>query len=80
MKFSPPLRSFSRRAGAAALLALSVLSLSDQSTSAKASESSVATNADVLGAERLFSAWMEGQIGRAIFFRAQQQWASLRAV
>ncbi|MSU34366.1 MAG: class A beta-lactamase-related serine hydrolase [Pedosphaera sp.] len=57
-----PFRRFPRRAGLAALLALSALSLPAQSTPAKASAASVASDADVLGAERLFSAWMEGQI------------------
>jgi len=62
MKTLLPRRSLSRRVGVTALLALSVLSLSAQSSPAKGSETSVATHADVLGAERLFSAWMEGQI------------------
>ncbi len=35
---------------------------------------------DFSGIEYVINPWMEGQIGRAIFFRAQQQWASLRAV
>jgi len=47
------LSKFSRGAGVAALLALSLLSLS---------AANLASDADVLGAERLFSAWMEGQI------------------
>ena len=45
-----------------ALLALSVLLLQAQSTPARTSVTSVASDADVLGAERLFSAWVEGQI------------------
>ena len=62
MKIRLPLSIFSRGGCRAALLALSVLSLQAQSTPAKTSATSVASDADVLGAERLFSAWMEGQI------------------
>ena len=40
----------------------SVLSLHTLSTPAKASATNIASNPDVLGAERLFSAWLEGQI------------------
>jgi CubicO group peptidase (beta-lactamase class C family) len=52
----------SRCAGFAALLALSVVSLSAQATPASSGAVSAANDPDVLGAERLFSAWMEGQI------------------
>ena len=57
-----PISRFSHGAGIVALLAFFALSIQAQPASAKASKVSVATNADVLGAERLFSAWMEGQI------------------
>lgn len=62
MKSSLPLKKFLRRAGVAALLVLFVGSVPAQSTPASAPAASVANDADVLGAERLFSAWMEGQI------------------
>ena len=62
MKSSLPLKKFLRRAGVAALIVLFVGSVPAQSTPASAPAASVANDADVLGAERLFSAWMEGQI------------------
>jgi CubicO group peptidase (beta-lactamase class C family) len=62
MKSSPPLRKFHRHACVAALLVLLVGSLAAQSTPASAPAASVANDADVLGAERLFAAWIEGQI------------------
>jgi len=53
MNLRLPLSRFFRGAGVAALLVVSLLSLS---------AANVASDPDVLGAERLFSAWMEGQI------------------
>ncbi len=51
-----------RRACMGLLIAMSGLSLQAQSTAPKANAVGVASDADVLGAERLFSAWMEGQL------------------
>lgn len=58
--FRPSIYSLS--AGFVALLTLSAPSLSAQPTDAPAGAASLAKNPDVLGAERLFSAWMEGQM------------------
>lgn len=62
MKIRLPLRSFRRRACAAVLLALPLLSLSIAPAYAVNAPAGVANHPDVLGAERLFSAWIEGQI------------------
>ena len=52
----------SRRASTGLLIAMSVLSLQAQPAPPKDIAAAVASDADVLGAERLFSAWMEGQL------------------
>lgn len=48
--------------GFAVLISSLAVSLHAQGVASSATVSSVATDADVLGAERLFSAWIEGQI------------------
>ena len=51
-----------RRAGLAILACMLALPLLAQAPAAKADAATVANDAEVLGAERLFSAWLEGQI------------------
>jgi D-alanyl-D-alanine carboxypeptidase len=48
--------------GAAILIGVSALPLGAQTPAPQANAASVAADPDVIGAERLFSAWMEGQI------------------
>jgi D-alanyl-D-alanine carboxypeptidase len=51
-----------RRAGLAILVGVLALPLHAQAPAPKAGAATVANDPDVLGAERLFSAWLEGQI------------------
>ena len=51
-----------RRAGLAILIGILALPLHAQAPAPRASAAAVANDPDVLGAERLFSAWLEGQI------------------
>src|SRR6187200_1564100 len=48
--------------GFAVLISSLALPVHAQGVASSATVSNLATDADVLGAERLFSAWMEGQI------------------
>ncbi len=48
--------------GAAILVGLSALPLCAQTPAPQANAAGVAADPDVMGAERLFSAWIEGQI------------------
>jgi CubicO group peptidase (beta-lactamase class C family) len=54
--------SAARRAGLAILVGMLALPLHAQAPAPKADAASVAKDPDVLGAQRLFSAWLEGQI------------------
>jgi D-alanyl-D-alanine carboxypeptidase len=55
-------RSFARHALSAALFSLFALPLHAQPAAMSAQSTSVAGDPDVLGAERVFAAWIEGQI------------------
>jgi D-alanyl-D-alanine carboxypeptidase len=59
MLSNPPL---ARLAGLAILIGIFALPLHAETVALKADAASVANDPDVLGAERLFSAWIEGQI------------------
>ncbi|HWX79996.1 MAG TPA: serine hydrolase domain-containing protein, partial [Steroidobacteraceae bacterium] len=59
MRNVPPL---ARRVGPAILACMLALPLHAESPALKAGAAAVANDPDVLGAERLFSAWLEGQI------------------